>query len=281
MSSTKEIRSERATQAWEVMGMLASGRYRSAAGVEVDVRDAIGNAVARTIDYPPADSLGFEPSVGALRSPRLRVVDGTTLATARELAGDGLDPFILNFASAKNPGGGFLGGAQAQEESLARSSALYACIHRSPMYAHHREISDCLYTSWMIYSPGVPIVRDDGTGELLDVPWRAAFLTAPAPNARVVLERDPTRTGDIEQAMEDRIAKALAIAARHGHKRLVLGAWGCGVFGNDPAMVASLFERALAGRFFGAFEDVVFAVFDRSARRACIRAFEERFHSST
>ncbi|HBR75644.1 MAG TPA: TIGR02452 family protein, partial [Cyanobacteria bacterium UBA11159] len=35
---------------------------------------------------------------------------------------------VLNFASAKNPGGGFLRGTQAQEESLARSSALYKSL---------------------------------------------------------------------------------------------------------------------------------------------------------
>ena len=56
-------------------------------------------------------------------------------------------------ASAKHPGGGFLGGARAQEESLARSSGLYACINGNPMYDHHKAHGDAMYTDYAIYSP--------------------------------------------------------------------------------------------------------------------------------
>ena len=62
---------------------------------------------------------------------------------------------LLNFASAKSPGGGFLNGARAQEEYLARSSCLYQCIRWNPMYAFHRANDDPLYTDYAIYSPGL------------------------------------------------------------------------------------------------------------------------------
>jgi uncharacterized protein (TIGR02452 family) len=94
-------------------------------------------------------------------------VNGTSLASARTIAARGTTPLVLNFASAKNPGGGFLNGARAQEESLARSSALYPCLRKSGMYDHHRASGDCLYTDWMIVSPEVPVYRDDETGALL------------------------------------------------------------------------------------------------------------------
>src|SRR6185436_15287898 len=154
----------------------------------------------------------------------------------------GAAPAALNFASAKHPGGGFLTGALAQEESLARSSGLYACL-----------------VSYAIYSPDVPVFRDD-TGHLLPQPYSCSFITAPAVNAKVVLDRDRARRPEVRAAMYERVERVLGIAAAHGHPALVLGAWGCGVFGNDPQQIAELFAAALHGPFRGVFATVVFAV---------------------
>src|SRR5260370_3977443 len=81
------------------------------------------------------------------------VVNCTTLEAARALwsADKGVDVLCLNFASAKHPGGGFLGGARAQEESLARSSGLYPCIARMQgMYQANKQFGSCPYTHHMI-----------------------------------------------------------------------------------------------------------------------------------
>lgn len=61
---------------------------------------------------------------------------------------------------------------------------------------------------------------------------------------------------------------------------MVLGAWGCGVFRNDPHQVADVFATWLdhAG-FAGAFDLVVFAVLDRSGGQATLRAFQEQLAS--
>src|SRR6185312_12808515 len=89
----------------------------------------------------------------------------------------------LNFASAKNPGGGFLGGAKAQEEDLCRCSALYTCqLTQSAYYEVNRATSSMLYTDNIIYSPDVPFFRDDRL-QLLDEPFTVSIITAPAPNA--------------------------------------------------------------------------------------------------
>lgn len=77
--------------------------------------------------------------------------------------------------------------------------------------------------------------------------------------------------------MGDRIDKVLAIMAGHGHDAAVLGAWGCGVFKNDPDAIAGLFAKALRGKFAGAFAKVVFAVLDSSEERYFIGPFAERF----
>jgi uncharacterized protein (TIGR02452 family) len=75
------------------------------------------------------------------------------------------------------------------------------------------------------------------------------------------------------------VGRALAICAEQGHTRLVLGAWGCGVFANDPKVVARAFGAELDGAFAGVFEEVVFAVLDWSEERRFIRPFVERFAS--
>jgi uncharacterized protein (TIGR02452 family) len=186
----------------------------------------------------------------------------TTLAAARRLLAEGENPAALIFASAKNPGGGFLNGAQAQEEACSRASALYACQTTAkcrPLYAINRGVS-CLYTDNMIYSPAVPVFRDDHDkfAELALV----SFITAPCVNAGVERKRG-TSEAVIQQTMQQRIARLLTIAAAEGHTSVVLGAWGCGVFGNHPSDVARAFMEELAAKpLNSAFKLVVFAIPD-------------------
>ncbi|HEY1186079.1 MAG TPA: TIGR02452 family protein, partial [Gemmata sp.] len=199
----------------------------------------------------------------------------TTLGAARALAGEGFRPVALNFASARHPGGGFLGGARAQEESLCRASALYACINGNPMYRDHAHASGGFYTNYAIYSPAIPVFKDD-EGDLLDEPYLCAFVTSPAVNVGAI--RDAERRL-VHNEMRERIEKVLALMAGHGHDAAVLGAWGCGVFKNDPEQIADLFAKALRGRFSGCFARVVFAVLDSSDGKRFIGPFEQRFRS--
>ena len=268
-------RGECARQGAEAVAITNERGYVAPSGRRVDLHAAIDAAIHGTRDHRPEDTI--DPPVARASSTRIRVVNGTSLASARELAAQGPAPLILNFASAKNPGGGFLNGARAQEESLARCSSLYACRLERAMYAHHRAQGDALYTDWMVHSPGVPVFRDDQSAALLEEPYPCAFLTAPAPNAGVVLQRRPSRREEVDRVMTRRVGRALAICAAHGHTRLVLGAWGCGVFANDPGVVARAFGAELEGAFAGVFEEVVFAVLDWSEERRFMRPFVERF----
>lgn len=185
--------------------------------------------------------------------------------------------FVLNFASARNPGGGFLGGSQAQEESLARSSGLYPCLMAQfALYEFNRGNPSCLYSDWMIYSPGVPVFRNDD-GVLLDAPYDATFLTAPAVNAGAVRQNEPDAVGRIDATNRERARKLLWIANHHGHRTLILGAWGCGVFRNDPRAMAGMFADLLHGEFAGCFDRVVMAVYDRTAGQQVLAAFTQAF----
>lgn len=185
----------------------------------------------------------------------------------------------MNFASAKNPGGGFLGGSSAQEESLARSSGLYACINQmKQMYEANRAHRSCLYTDHMIYSPRVPVIRDDD-GVLLENPYCASFLTVPAVNAGAVRNNEPKNVDRIAPTMIQRMERLLSVAVIQGHDYLILGAWGCGVFKNDAGNVAQWFYDHLIGNatFQARFNTVVFAVTDWSDERRFIGPFEKRF----
>jgi uncharacterized protein (TIGR02452 family) len=267
-------RSRAAELGQEAVRILEAGQYTPAAGDVVEIAELVRRAVERTCSYPPDRKLPF-PTPGEAKTD-IEVRNESTLAAARRLVEVGHRPAALNFASAKYPGGGFLGGARAQEESLARSSGLYACLSGREMYDLHRSRPDPMYTSYAIYSPDVPVFRaDDGT--LLPEPFLCAFITSPAVNAKVVLERDRSRRPQIREAMAERVHKVLAVAAAHGHDTLVLGAWGCGVFGNDSGEVAELFRQALAGPFRGVFARVVFAVLDWSEDRHFIGPFAQAF----
>jgi uncharacterized protein (TIGR02452 family) len=89
----------------------------------------------------------------------------------------------------------------------------------------------------------------------------------------------PERSDEIGPALDARAERVLEVAVAHGYRRLVLGAWGCGVFRNDPARVAAAFARLLTGggRFVRAVDEVVFAVLDRRADSPTRAAFAATF----
>ncbi|OQR63978.1 TIGR02452 family protein [Streptomyces maremycinicus] len=267
----------------ETEEIVAAGRYRASDGREVSLSAAIGAARAGTrIAGPGPVGKPAGPAVDrAAPAPgdtRVEVTGESSLEAARRLVGAG-PVAVLNFASARNPGGGYLNGAQAQEEALCRASALHTCLLEArEFYDHHRAHRDPFYTDRVIHSPAVPVFRDD-RGRLLDEPYGAGFLTAAAPNAGVVLRSAPERAAELPGALAVRAERVLETAAAHGYRRLVLGAWGCGVFRNDPAQVAGAFRAQLGpgGRFERTFEQVVFGVLDRTAGHAVRSVFEKVF----
>jgi uncharacterized protein (TIGR02452 family) len=257
----------------ETVRLLDDGCYTAKSRV-LDIRGLLQSSVKRSSSYPPDHPL---PEIPRGEKPTsITVANVSTLVAARRLVEEGLSVVALNFASATHPGGGFLGGARAQEESLARSSGLYACLVGNSMYEFHRARRDAMYTNYALYSPDVPILRSDD-GALLEEPWLCSFITAPAVNAKAVLQRDPSRRPEIRHAMRERIDKVLTVAGVHGHDNLILGAWGCGAFGNDSEEIAELFREALRCRFSGIFAQVVFAITDWSKEQRFIGPFARTF----
>jgi len=261
----------------ETVEISERGWYVAGAGVRVSIEDAVARAAGGTLLYRPGDYERLEPPAAGAGAVVIEVSAETTGAAARRLVErEGVSHVAaLNFASAKNPGGGFLGGAKAQEEDLARCSALYRCQLTQPAYYQaNRATSSMLYTDHLIYSPEVPFFRDERL-ELLPAPFTVAIITSPAPNAGEARQRGEGPR--VRETLERRAEHLLRVAAHHRHRTLVLGAWGCGVFKNDPREVADVFMRLLAAApFERAFARVVFAIYDRSQSRETFRAFDER-----
>jgi uncharacterized protein (TIGR02452 family) len=270
-------RTERTTSARQTVAILEAGHYRASSGKTVNLAEAVKRAVAGTTLHEGGAGTTIPIAPGQSQT-RLQVTDETTFAAVARLAAQPGGPIAcLNFASAKNPGGGFLNGAQAQEECLARASGLYSCLLAKPAYyERNRANRSALYLDLIIYSPEVPFFRDDA-GRLLEQPVSASIITAPAPNKGAVADNEPHNLPHVEPTLERRAAMILSVAASKGVKRLVLGAWGCGVFRNDPKVVSSIFAKLLqpGGRFAGVFSEVVFAVYDRTEDQATYRAFAD------
>ena len=255
----------------EAVAIAMAGEYQGQSGA-IDISLHVQTSVQRTVHYA-ASHAHPAPSVGT-HGTRYEVTNETTLSAHRRHLAKGHKAVSLNFAAATNPGGGFLTGARAQEEYLCRSSALYLAIKDSPMYAAHRREGHKRYSDAMIYSPDVPVFRDDDH-TLLPSPYLASFITSAAPLTKHL---HPEELVHIPEILRERIRKILTVAQTHGHDSLVLGAWGCGAFGNDGHLVANLFHQALETAFKGAFKEVTFAIVDTSPEKKFIGPFAQRFH---
>ncbi|WP_378176787.1 TIGR02452 family protein [Aquimarina sp. SS2-1] len=262
----------------ETLEITEQGFYINTKQQKVDISQIQENAVTRTKFYSSEelDLLLNELRLDKKNITAYEVVEETTISSIQRLISSGhTNPMCLNFASAKNPGGGFFNGAQAQEESIARSSGLYPCqLSAIEFYETHRAMKSCMYTDGMIYSPKVPILRKDN-GELFDSPILSSIITSAAVNAGVVKRFEKDKIGDIEHIMKKRIDKLLMLSVINQHKTLILGAWGCGVFQNDPKMIANLFAELLKGKYTEAFEKVVFAIYAKNKK--FIEAFQSEF----
>lgn len=259
------------TLAESALAAATTGQYVDNAGNVVDWRQYVEAAVGAKVSIPPAAPLPAYQS-RTVPETRVQVTNETTLGAARRLTDSGLRPLALNFANGTHPGGGFLQGARAQEEGLCRCSALYQTLVDDPMYAAHRRRPRPDSTDWAIYSPDVPVFRaDDGTA--LSHPWQLSFLTCAAPYAPAIGQPE---SGDL---LQQRILRVLAIARAYGYAALVLGAWGCGAFANDPDRTARDFRQALEHAVDGAFSEVVFAISDWSPERRFLGPFRDVFRA--
>ncbi|KDR78413.1 hypothetical protein GALMADRAFT_245584 [Galerina marginata CBS 339.88] len=270
----------------DTLRAIAEGMYPFK-GVDYEIRPRLKEAAKNTKFYAPdleAVTLWATSRLDASRTPspaHISVLHISTLDAARLLDNAykhnskdyGNTTGVLNFASATKAGGGFKNGAEAQEESIARSSTLYHTLttdEGSKFYKlHSRESaqnSAAYYSHAMIYSPKVTVFRDDDG--MWTYPFEVDVLSCAAVNAGELRKalNGPITAGlevTIEKEMAERMGRILYLFEQHGIRNLVLGTFGTGVFRNNVATVARIWAQLLItqeARFKDSFDRIIFAI---------------------
>lgn len=269
---------DRKAVARQTLEIMSTGWYETE-GKRVEIRSLQEDSINRSILLTPEQGLEllkhYENGSGRPEGYRTFIWNCSTVDAILRMAEEGQGRCaVLNFASARNPGGGFINGAMAQEESLAASSCLYGTLTaHEEYYRFNRACGSMIYTDHAIYSPDVVFFRN-GSFQLLKEPVTASVLTLPAVNmGQVILKGEDVSVA--ERAMKHRMKLALAIFAEQGCKNLILGAYGCGVFRNDPVKIAGWWRELLSTCYADQFDIIIYAVLDRSSSRLCLKAFLE------
>ena len=251
---------------------------------------AVESSRKNTLLYADGKALTF-PNV-APRAGNLAVTRSRSYEAALRLDKQyhGKRIAVLNFASATNPGGGVVHGSSAQEESLCRCSTLYPALNQEFLWQEYynvnRASANVLHTDACIYSPGIVICKtDEDFPERLPQMDRVTVnvISCAAPNLRNIPanQYNPENghainvlPDDLQRLHEQRARAIFAVAAAHGTDILVLGAFGCGAFRNDPRIVAKAYANVLKNyrRYFDLIE---FAIFCRGFETENYDAFRK------
>lgn len=263
----------------ETVSILEKGYYISPSGEKIDISNMHQDSIKYSKLYTPQEGENilknrhFDTIEGKERA-KISLKNQPTTEAILELKKQGADSIgVLNFASAKNPGGGFLNGAMAQEESLAASGGLYDTLLAHPeYYEENRKNRSMMYLDYAIFSPNVVFFRD-AKFDLLEKPQLASVLTLPAVNmGQVILKNE-----DITQAkkvMRHRMELCIELFRHEKVRQIILGAYGCGVFRNSPKEVANWWMELLDSGYDKEFDVIHFAVLDKTENQECFKAFE-------
>ena len=253
-------------------------------GVDKDLKEAVKEAESKTVYYSSNSSIkqwasSTKPNPTHSSPTHISILHITTLDAARLLENvyksnpsEKGKTGILNFASATKPGGGFKNGAEAQEESIARSSTLYTALNTEQAQQfyklHKRESAEnaaAYYSHSMIYSPNISIFRDDDGN--WTYPFLVDVLSCAAVNAGEVRKANGSITTgqevEIEKEMSERMGRILYLFESKGARNIILGTFGTGVFRNSVTTVTRIWAHLLLGpeaRFKDSFDRVIFAI---------------------
>ena len=283
------LREHRKQIAQETLRILKQGYYTTPSGRRIDISNAQKNSEDASYLLTPDEGLALKEMYSpgnTLDRPfqkpdmHFEVANISTITAITNSRSSENSLAVLNFASARNPGGGFLNGSMAQEEALAYSSGLYNIqIRHMEYYKKNRAYDLMTYTDHAIYSPDVVFFRD-ADFRLLEEPVLASVLTLPAVNMAQVRAKGENIDFSM-QVMENRMCLALSILASEKNKTIILGAYGCGVFGNNPNNVARWWKELLIDVGYSSyFDTVLFAVLDKPYGEN-ITAFKRVFEGAT
>ena len=180
---------------------------------------------------------------------------------------------VLNFSSYKNPGGMFINGSKAQEECLCHESFLYNVLKefQSDFYDwNNRHKNKALYLNRGLFSQGIWFFRENDHVE-------CSVITCAAPNKSAAQKYQNVSDEENTKVLKSRMEFILDIAKDNCVDTLILGAYGCGVFGQDPTEVAEIFKQCLHTTHKNCFKNVIFAI--PKGRDNNLQAFEKVFYN--
>jgi len=188
---------------------------------------------------------------------------------------------VLNFASAKNPGGGVWKGARSQEESICRASTLYPCLTteflKDNYYSYHRE-KKSEYSDRIIYIPNITVFKSDDDIFCKDIDekyWYNIDVITCAAHNQKAYKVDNEKLKEINY---NKIKAIIECAVENNVDILILGAFGCGAFGNHPILVSKTFKKILIDEeYYKYFEKVHFAIFTVGKEVENINEFNKTF----
>lgn len=207
-------------------------------------------SIKNTIIY--SKSLNLESAFTA--DINIEVIDLDTASAVAKNEGAG-KLCVLNFASFKKPGGGYLNGAMAQDVAICGESILYPvlCAFEERFYEYNRKnMRNGMYMNRALYSKDILFTSN----------VMADVITCAAPNLSSAIKFDNKKVIDSNKnELKSRIKFILDIALENKVDTLILGAFGCGVFKQNAKEVAEIFKALLQseGKMLN-FKKVVFAV---------------------
>ncbi|HCA20945.1 MAG: TIGR02452 family protein [Eubacterium sp.] len=256
------------------------------------------SSMERTRLYGADEYPYLQPPAEDKKDAEIRITKKRSFEAARDLVAEypNKKVAVLNFASAVQPGGGVINGSSAQEEALCRCSNLYPSLDQGwlhdSFYNRNKAMGDVRHTDACIYTPEVIICKtdDDCPERLPKSGWCTVDViscAAPNLNKNTYNQHNPETGGAVVLSADElyqihlrRARHIMCIAAANGVKTLVLGAFGCGAFRNDPAVVAEAYRTATE-EFIKYFDIIEFAIFCRDYETTNFTVFYEKLFPLT
>ena len=231
-----------------------------------DMEDKYKDLINKCVDKTTIYDVSYTEKVGTIDIPKVKILNITTqdfiLSTAGTMT-------VLNFASYKNAGGMFINGSRAQEEMLCHYSFLYNVLCRNTNYYDWNKgnLNRGMYLNRALYTPDILFIGSKGKMKYADV------LTCAAPNYSVALRYGRFTKDENSKALVDRITFIRNIVESRPNDILVLGAYGCGVFEQNPLEVAEIFKETFKTSNF---KEIVYPIPGGVNLEAFKRVFENK-----
>ncbi|KAH0785965.1 TIGR02452 family protein [Histomonas meleagridis] len=244
-----------------IIDTCLKGYYINSKKEKISIKEELDLSLANTKSYPPDynyayDNSDFTPGnkQGLISIHNESTVDACYRLVQQE---NKSNVCALNFGNSIHPGGLFATNARAQEESICRCSSLYySLIQKHEFYEYNRQNTKGEASNYLIFSPNVPIwKKNDFT--LLDKPILASFITSAAVDCLSV------RKGiNIDETNDSRIQTILKCCIENNVEHIILGAFGCGAFHNNPKKISNCFKKYLVEQNMKSyFETVTFSIY--------------------